>query len=140
MAPKKQSRRGAAAPRRGVPDRATEAESTEWNQLVALTTITDRAHVVRTICLNTDLHGDVVQLFCMSPAGQPLSSGSFMTEQNMINVFTAFDTDRSHHPIIDIVFEESAEHPGCEGIIIGARDPDQMISATNFDFLRQQVQ
>ena len=136
MAPKTRARRGAAAP-----DRVTEADSNEWNRLVVLSTISDRSHTVKCVCLSPDLHGTSrVHLFCMTPTGQPLASGYFMTEQNLINIFTAFDTDRSHHPIMDIVFEESDEFPDCEGVIIGARDPNQAITGDNLDSLRQRAQ
>ena len=120
------------------PNVQPQSSASEWNQLVVLATTSATAHVVKAVCLTADLGASTrVRLYCFTPIGNPLGSGTFATEEGLHQVFSEFSPGRVNHPVFDIVFEETdnSEFPGSEGVILGIRDANQMISSTDLDRL-----
>ena len=118
-------------------------DAREWNQLVALSTVSDELHVVKVVCLTTEIGGSV-DCWCMAPTGRPLCEGRFIIEDDVHRaVFTPCDENATQHEVFDLVFTNNMtdyiDVTDADGIVVAVRRTRAQIPAANLAEQRQSV-
>ena len=116
-----------------------EADANEWNRLVVLSTISDDLHVVKAVCLDTTPSSSPrTTFFCLTPHGQPVTTGVFLMEDGLEAVLTPYnDSDRTHK-VMDVVFSTEDVDSDVDGVVVALRDPHEAITHDNLSRLRNQ--
>ena len=110
---------------------SAEADASEWNRLLVLTTIIDTIHAMKCVCLDANPQfSPYVTFFCMTVDGIPLGEDTFRCEQNMERVFDKFNESDAHHKVMCVIFQEE-EDATIPAIIIGMKDPGETITKEN---------
>ena len=108
------------------------AEAREWNQLVVLSTTSDKIFCVSVVVLSKTIEREV-SLLAMAPTGETLGIMKCGVEEEAMPALTAYDENAADFEVLNIIFEDIAgevenDFPDSEGVIVAVRNGNPRMS------------
>ena len=116
----------------------------EWNQLVLLTTVSDKIVCVKVVVLSNTIEKEV-SLLCMMPTGETLGIMKCGIEEEAMPPLTPYSDDAADYEVLDMIIEDISsegdpEFPDSEGVVVAVRDGNPRMSRTELAARRRSLQ